>query len=101
MSTDFGLDDLASVLPGSDAKVKSKRVVEQADQRAEEMGFPSREVAVRRKRRVSGNDPTDQLNLRVSVHSINRFIEWCELERITYREGFQRLVEGLDEIDTP
>jgi hypothetical protein len=33
---------------------------------------------------------------RVTVRSANAFIEWCERERMSYREGFDRLVALID-----
>lgn len=68
------------------------------DRVGEAHGFVSREAipTVRRKRRIIDNEPTDQLNLRCSIRHINRFIAWCDEERITYRQGFQRLVDGID-----
>ena len=33
---------------------------------------------------------------RVSVASHDRFVEFCERERISYREGFDRLVKLID-----
>ena len=50
-----------------------------------------------RKRRQVPALQTDQLNLRAEVRDINRFVEWCERERLSYREGFSaRLVERIE-----
>jgi hypothetical protein len=48
------------------------------------------------KRRKPVEEPTFSFTARVSVRSGNRFIAWCEEERISYREGFDRLVDLLD-----
>lgn len=67
------------------------------DKVAERLGFQSREAApVRRRRRQGSEEPTDQINLRAEIIDINRFVEWCERERLSYREGFSRLVKLID-----
>jgi hypothetical protein len=63
---------------------------------AEAHGFVERNPAVPRKRRKPVDEPTHSFTARVSVRSANRFIEWCEQERISYREGFDRLVGLID-----
>jgi hypothetical protein len=59
---------------------------------AEAHGFVERNPVVPRKRRKSVEEPTHSFTARVSVRSANAFIEWCERERMSYREGFDRLV---------
>ncbi len=47
----------------------------------------------------SRRSPTDGLHSVsgcVSVRSANAFIEWCERERMSYREGFDRLVSKIE-----
>jgi len=39
------------------------------------------------------DEPTYSFTARVTVRSANRFIVWCEEERISYREGFDSLVK--------
>ena len=63
---------------------------------AEAHGFVERNPLVPRKRRKPVDEPTHSFTARVSVRSANRFIEWCEQERISYREGFDRLVALID-----
>jgi hypothetical protein len=46
---------------------------------------------VRRRKRGAG-EPTHSLTLRVTARAADTFIAWCERERLTYREGFDRLV---------
>ncbi len=69
----------------------------EADRVAERLGFSSREPAMRRKRRVAPEEPMDQLNMRATIADINRFVEWCERNRYSYREGFAELVKRIGE----
>jgi hypothetical protein len=59
------------------------------------LGFGSRETLVRRRRRPPSEEPTDQLNVRAAIADINRFVEWCERNRYSYREGFSLLVAKI------
>jgi hypothetical protein len=63
---------------------------------AEAHGFVERNPIMPRKRRRPVEEPTYSFTARVSVRSANAFIEWCERERISYREGFDRLVAFAD-----
>jgi hypothetical protein len=63
---------------------------------AEAHGFVERNPMVPRKRRKPVDEPTHSFTARVSVRAADRFIEWCERERISYREGFDRLVALID-----
>ena len=63
---------------------------------AEAHGFVERNPVVPRKRRKPVEEPTHSFTARVSVRSANVFIEWCERERMSYREGFDRLVTLID-----
>ncbi len=58
---------------------------------AEAHGFRDRDP-VQRKRRKGVAEPMCSFTARVSVKSANAFIEWCESERMSYREGFDRLI---------
>jgi hypothetical protein len=91
----FGFGKLSEIQPG--APVAPSPVAREVDRVAEKLGFQSREVPTRRKRRVAVDEPTDQLNLRAAIADINRFVEWCEAERMSYREGFGRLVAKIDQ----
>lgn len=90
----FGFGKLADIQPG--APEPAAPVTREIDRVAEKLGFTSREVPTRRKRRIAVDEPTDQLNLRAAIADINRFVEWCERERMSYREGFGRLVAKID-----
>lgn len=71
----------------------SSDALREADRAAERLGFQSREASpVRRRRRQPVEEAVDQFNLRAAVTDLNRFIEWCEDERQSYREGFAILV---------
>jgi hypothetical protein len=63
---------------------------------AEAHGFVERNPVVPRKRRKGVDEPTHSFTARVTVRSANTFIEWCERERMSYREGFDRLVALID-----
>ena len=67
-----------------------------ADEAAARLGFQSREPLVRRRKRQPIEEPVEQINLRAAVADINVFIEWCENNRYSYREGFAELVKHID-----
>ena len=90
----FGFGKLADIQPSAAEPAPS--VAREIDRVAEKLGFPSREVPTRRKRRIAVDEPTDQLNLRAAITDINQFVEWCEAERMSYREGFGRLVAKIE-----
>ncbi|WP_267428305.1 hypothetical protein [Methylobacterium sp. GC_Met_2] len=89
----FGFGKLAEIQPA--APEPATPVAREIDRVADRLGFPSREVPTRRKRRITVDEPTDQLNLRAAIADINVFVEWCERERMSYREGFGRLVAKI------
>ena len=51
---------------------------------------------MRRRKRQLVEEPVDQLNLRAAIPDINKFVEWCERHRYSYREGFAELVKQID-----
>jgi hypothetical protein len=55
----------------------------------------SAQSTIRRRKRHIPDQPTDQLNLRAAISDINTFVEWCERNRYSYREGFGELVKGI------
>ena len=87
----FGFEGLADIQPAP-ASVPEP-MVQEIDRIGERMGFTSREAVVRRKRRPPNDEPSDQINIRASIADINRFVEWCETNRYSYREGFAELVK--------
>jgi hypothetical protein len=89
----FGFGDLADIKP--DAGVAA--VAREIDAVGERLGFGSREAAIRRRRRPPVEEPTDQINIRAAIADINRFVEWCERKRISYRIGFGELVTKIED----
>jgi hypothetical protein len=90
----FGFEGLSEIRP--EAAARPQAVAPEVDRVGERLGFGSRETLVRRRRRVPIEEPTDQLNLRAAIADINRFVEWCERHRCSYREGFSLLVAKID-----
>lgn len=80
--------------------IQPKRVRREAediaavDRIAEDLGFVSRETAtIQRKTKPGPSGPTGQFNLRAAVADVNEFVDWCSRERMSYREGFGKLME--------
>jgi hypothetical protein len=90
----FGFEGLSDIQPAAPAG--QGPLVRDIDKVGERLGFQSREAAVRRRKRQTSDEPTDQLNLRAAIPDINRFVEWCEENRYSYREGFSKLVALID-----
>ena len=90
----FGFDNLADIRPTPAAPIAAREAA--VDRAGEALGFASRQAIVRRRRRTPSEEPTDQINIRASIADINRFVAWCEKERLSYREGFGRLVSAID-----
>jgi hypothetical protein len=91
----FGFS-VSDIQPGAVAAPREAPPPADADRVAERLGFTSRGPALKRKRRMTSDEPTDQLNLRAAIADINRFVEWCERNRYSYREGFAELVKRLE-----
>ena len=89
----FGFSGLADIEPGP---VRTGGRLEEADRAAERLGFVSRQAPVRRRKRQPLEEPVDQLNLRAAIPDINKFVEWCERHRYSYREGFAELVKHIE-----
>lgn len=94
MAQAVGLDALASIRPGSggdapELSPKAARAVATAH------GFVPRDPVVQRNRQLGTDEPTRSFTTRVSIRAANRFIAYCERERISYREAFDRLTEQL------
>jgi hypothetical protein len=90
----FGFEGLTDIQPGSLAG--SELAAREVDRAGERLGFTSREGPVRRRRRQPNEEPTDQINIRAGLTDINCFVEWCERNRYSYREGFAALVKLID-----
>jgi len=67
------------------------------DRVAEQHGFQSREAGeekiVRRRRDVG---PSAQLNVKCPIPVYNRFIRFCDEERLPYWEGIEKLLDLAD-----
>lgn len=77
-----------------DIPAEIERVV---DAVSEASGFANREPLKAPPKRKRGT--TDQLHnftMRLSIRDAERFIKWCDRERLSYREAFARLVAHLD-----
>lgn len=84
---------LAEIAPG--AQPAPARSLDELDRLAESRGFTSREAtggeAVLRRRRDVG--PSAQLNIKCPVPVHNRFVRFCDEQRLTYWEGVARLLD--------
>ena len=63
-------------------------------------GFLSREVPVQKYRRTPNKEPQTSMTLRWSVTAHNKFVQFCDDERLSsYAAGVQELMKraGLDE----
>ena len=83
---------IAEIKPGVEAQPNPP--IAALDRMAEEHGFHSREPAdekILRWRREVG--PSAQLNVKCPVPVYNRFIRFCDQERLSYWEGIERLLD--------
>ena len=95
MKPSFGFEGLSVIQP-TPAPISHEPIIRHIDEAADRLGFKSREGGMRRRRRQVSEEPTDQLNLRAAIPDINRFVEWCERNRYSYRERFAELVKRID-----
>jgi hypothetical protein len=96
-----GLGKLGKFKPRA-AAAPGEREPELEDVRpiAEAHGFVDRDAPrPRRRRRDAVDEPTTQFSARVSVASLERFVAFCDRERYSYRVGFDRLIELLDQAE--
>ncbi|GJD53880.1 hypothetical protein OPKNFCMD_6659 [Methylobacterium crusticola] len=91
-----GLASLSDFRPSSASPETAEPAATSTKAIAEAHGFVERNPVTIRKRRKPTEEPTYSFTARVSVRSANAFIEWCERERMSYREGFDRLVAKID-----
>jgi hypothetical protein len=54
------------------------------------------EVEPLKRQRGAGDEPVHAFTMRVRVAASNAFVTWCERERLSYREGFDRLMRLLE-----
>jgi hypothetical protein len=62
---------------------------------AQAHGFVPRDPVEQRNRRRVPAEAVRSFTTRVNTRDANAFIEWCDNERISYREGFGRMVALL------
>lgn len=92
-------DAFAGIEPDREKSTAGRPAMKDLDRSADRMGFTSRrepEVAIKRQRGT--DDAVHQFTMRVRVRASNKFVAWCEEERLSYREGFDKLVEFIDRI---
>lgn len=87
--TSFGFGDIQPKRPQREPEETAA-----VDRVGDSLGFVSRETAtIQRKAKPGPTGPTGQFNLRAAVADVNEFVEWCGRERMSYQEGFGRLME--------
>ena len=87
--TTFGFGDITPSRPR-----REREDTTAVDRVADSLGFVSRETAtIQRKAKPGPTGPTGQFNLRAAVADVNEFVDWCGRERMSYREGFGKLME--------
>lgn len=91
MSDGFGFGDIT---PRTAARVEAE-TDRQLDRIADVHGFVSRQatLTIQRKVKPGPDGPVGQFNLRAAVADVNDFVEWCGRERMSYREGFGKLMD--------
>lgn len=64
---------------------------------ADRLGFVDRQppAVVVQKKRKTVDEPTTSFTARISVRSANQFIRWTEEHGLSYREGFDCLMDLL------
>jgi hypothetical protein len=87
----FGFEDIAAAAPARD------RHDDRLDEAAAQLGFVSREaLRVPPRRRLGTKKQLHPYTMKLDIDDAEKFIRWCERERLTYREGFGRLVALID-----
>lgn len=95
--TSFGFGDIQPKRPRHEPEDTAA-----VDRLADGLGFVSRETAtIQRKTKPGPAGPTGQFNLRAAVSDVNEFVEWCGRERMSYREGFGKLMEMKRRAERP
>lgn len=88
-----GLTALADFQPSAASAAPTPSIKEAAAAH----GFVDRHPVSPRRRQRGTDEPMCSFTARVSVSAHDRFVTWCERERISYREGFDRLMTLLDQ----
>jgi hypothetical protein len=58
-------------------------------------GFVERDPPKPIKRRRASEEPTVSFTMRIDVSDQNDFIQWCDEQRLPYREGFKRIMAAV------
>ncbi|MGX7709382.1 hypothetical protein [Methylobacterium sp. Gmos1] len=90
--TPAGLANLGDFKPATPAPDEVPAVSRAA---AAAHGFVERDAPKPIKRRRASEEPTVSFTMRIDVSDQNDFIEWCDRERLPYREGFKRIMAAV------
>lgn len=83
--------------PKATPKAIPPEVEHQVDLVSAEAGFLDREpLKAPPKRRRGTSRQLHNFTMRLHMDDAEKFIRWCEAERIAYREGFGRLVAAIE-----
>jgi hypothetical protein len=96
MSEPSGLSKLGAIKPRAAEPGQPEAELEDVRAIADAHGFVQRDPPRPRRRRNAVTVPVAPFTARVSVTSLERFIAYCDRERVSYREGFDHLVELLE-----
>lgn len=87
----LGFDKLADIKP--DAESEPGILDRKIDEIGERQGFVAREPVQKLTRRKPA-EPSANLNIRPSVTTLNRFLLFCERNRMSYAEALKELMDG-------
>jgi hypothetical protein len=88
-----GLSALSSIRPAAPESAPDDTPLAAANRAlAQAHGFAPRDTVEQRNRRRAPAEAVRSFTTRVNTRDANAFIEWCDNERISYREGFGRMV---------
>lgn len=90
--TPAGLANLGDFKPAASAPEPPPVVSRTA---AAAHGFVERDPPKPIKRRRASEEPTVSFTMRIDVSDQVDFIEWCDRERLPYREGFKRIMAAV------
>lgn len=86
----FGFGKLADIKPdtGSEPVISDRKI----DEIGERHGFVTREPVQKLTRRRPA-EPSANLNIRPSITTFNRFLQFCERNRMSYPEALKELMD--------
>lgn len=62
---------------------------------ADQAGFRKRSAPSLHPRRQRNDREVFSLTMKLYIEDANDFVQWCDQERLTYRDGFNRLMEAM------